>query len=153
MDATRRENYNSGADYVLEYSELRFTFNERDFAERVEQAAAKLEFIENRLGADELDDIVTLVVNGEIDAPASALGHHVMECWRELNGEGESSLVHWLRRLVFRGAWLDQRVMENELDFAFDPATCSFTYVQSDRDNEPIVLAAEPTWRRVCYLR
>ena len=44
MDATRR-NYESGADYVLEYGELRFTFNERDFTERVEQAAVKLGFV------------------------------------------------------------------------------------------------------------
>ena len=36
MDTTRRGNYESGADYVLEYGELRFTFNERDFTERVE---------------------------------------------------------------------------------------------------------------------
>jgi len=31
MDTTRRGNYESGADYVLEYGQLRFTFNERDF--------------------------------------------------------------------------------------------------------------------------
>ena len=36
---TRRGNYDSGQDYVLEYGDLRFTFNERDFSERVEQAA------------------------------------------------------------------------------------------------------------------
>src|SRR5205807_1652130 len=45
MDATQRGNYESGADYVLEYGELRFTFNERDFTERVEQAAVKLGFV------------------------------------------------------------------------------------------------------------
>ena len=38
MDPMRRGNYDSGQDYVLEYGELRFTFNERDFSERVEQA-------------------------------------------------------------------------------------------------------------------
>ena len=38
MDTARRGNYESGSDYVLEYGELRFTFNERDFTERVEQA-------------------------------------------------------------------------------------------------------------------
>ena len=41
MDTARRGNYESGSDYVLEYGELRFTFNERDFTERVEQAAAE----------------------------------------------------------------------------------------------------------------
>ena len=42
MDSTRRGNYDSGQDYVLEYGGFRFTFNERDFSERVEQAALKL---------------------------------------------------------------------------------------------------------------
>ena len=45
MDGTKRGNYESGADYVLEYGELRFTFNERDFTERVEQAAIRLGFV------------------------------------------------------------------------------------------------------------
>ena len=31
---------------MLEYGELRFTFNERDFTERVEQAAVKLGFVD-----------------------------------------------------------------------------------------------------------
>ena len=30
--------------------------------------------------------------------------------------------MHWLRRLVFRGAWLDQRVKEGELEVVFDEA-------------------------------
>ena len=46
---TRRGNYDSGQDYVLEYGDLRFTFNERDFSERVEQAARKLGFVDGRL--------------------------------------------------------------------------------------------------------
>ena len=49
MDTTRRGNYESGSDYVLEYGELRFTFNERDFTERVEQAAVKLGFVAGAL--------------------------------------------------------------------------------------------------------
>src|SRR5277367_7114762 len=110
METTRRGNYNSGEDFVLEYGELRFTFNERDFAERCEQAGLKLGFVGGRLGDEELEDLVNLAVNGEISDPASALGEHVNDCWPELIGPAERSLVHWLRRLVFRGAWLDQRV-------------------------------------------
>ena len=49
MDAMRRGNYDSGQDYVLEYGELRFTFNERDFSERVEQSARRLGFVHGRL--------------------------------------------------------------------------------------------------------
>jgi hypothetical protein len=119
----RRGNYSSGDDFVLEYGELRFTFNERDFRERCEQSARKLGFINGTVEEDEAEDLINLVVNGEVTDPASALGEHVNECWAELVGPSERSLVHWLRRLIFRGAWLDQRVKEGELDIAFDDDT------------------------------
>jgi hypothetical protein len=151
MDTARRGNYNSGEDFVLEYGELRFTFNERDFAERCEQAAIKLGFVRGRLSEAELEDLVNLAVNGEIQEPASPLGQHVNDCWPELVGPAERSLVHWLRRLVFRSAWLDQRVNEGELDVSFHEDTQTFTYVQPDRDGEPIELAPEPSWNRVAY--
>src|SRR6202012_4529837 len=121
MDETqRRGNYDSGEDFVLEYGELRFTFNERDFRERCEQAANKLGFVSGRLDEPELEDLVPLPVTGEIQEPASALGEHVNDCWPELVGPSDRSLVHWLRRLVFRGAWLHQRVKEEEVDLLFD---------------------------------
>jgi hypothetical protein len=151
MDRTRRGNYDSGQDFVLEYGELRFTFNERDFSERCEQAAIKLGFVGGRLGEDELEDLVNLAVNGDIEDPASALGEHVNDCWPELVGPAERSLVHWLRRLVFRSAWLDQRVNEDELTFCFVEETGSFVYVQHDGGDEPIELAPEPSWGRVAY--
>ena len=152
METMRRGNYDSGDDFVLEYGELRFTFNERDFSERCEQAALKLGFVDGRLGAEELEDLVNLAVNGEIHEPASALGEHVNDCWPELVGPAERSLVHWLRRLVFRSAWLDQRVKEGELDVAFDADAQTFAYIQPDRDGEPIELAQEPSWGRVAYI-
>jgi hypothetical protein len=151
MDSTRRGNYDSGQDYVLEYGELRFTFNERDFSERVEQAALKLGFVAARLEGVELEDLVNLAVNGEVADPASGLGEHVNDCWPELVGPAERSLVHWLRRLVFRSAWLDQRVKEGELDVAFDEMTNTFGYIQPERDDEPIELSPEPNWGRVAY--
>ena len=151
MDSTRRGNYDSGQDYVLEYGELRFTFNERDFAERVEQAALKLGFVAARLEGVELEDLVNLTVNGEVADPASALGEHVNDCWPELVGPAERSLVHWLRRLVFRSAWLDQRVKEGELEIVFDDRTHTFGYAQPDRDYEVIELSPEPSWAEVAY--
>ena len=134
MDAIRRGNYESGSDYVLEYGELRFTFNERDFTERVEQAAVKLGFVPGPLEGAEREDLVNLAVNGEVTEPAS-------------------TLVHWLRRLVFRGAWLDQRVKEGELEVVFDERTSSFGYAQPDRDYEVIELSPEPSWSEVGYRR
>ena len=137
---------------MLEYGELRFTFNERDFAERCEQAARKLGFVGGPLVPAEREDLVNLAVNGEIQDPASALGEHVNDCWPELVGPADRSLVHWLRRLVFRSAWLDQRVKEGELDIAFCDETHTFGYVQPDREAEPIELSPEPNWQRVAYV-
>ncbi|MBO0768173.1 MAG: hypothetical protein J2O48_05760 [Solirubrobacterales bacterium] len=149
----QRGNYSSGEDFVLEYGDLRFTFNERDFQERCEQAARRLGFIGDSIEESEAEDLINLVVNGEVTDPASALGEHVNDCWPELVGPSDRSLVHWLRRLIFRTAWLDQRVKEGELDICFDPDTTAFTYIQPDRGGEPIELAPEPSWGRVAYVR
>jgi len=62
---TRRGNYESGSDYVLEYGELRFAFNEEDFGQRVEQAAVKLGFVQQGLSREELDDLLDL---GQIES-------------------------------------------------------------------------------------
>ncbi|HWH43522.1 MAG TPA: hypothetical protein VNT32_02200 [Thermoleophilaceae bacterium] len=153
MDTKRRGNYESGSDYVLEYGELRFTFNERDFTERVEQAAAKLGFVRGPLDDDEREDLVNLAVNGEVGEPHSDLGLHVNARWRQLSGPAERSLVHWLRRLVFRGAWLDQRVKEGELEIVFDDRNHSFGYAQPDRNWELIELSPEPSWADAAYIR
>ena len=83
----------------------------------------KLSFVEGPLGDDEREDLVNLAVNGEVPEPHSELGEHINDCWVDLNGPSERSLVHWIRRLVFRGAWLDQRVMEGELEIVFDEDT------------------------------
>ena len=143
---------------MLEYGELRFTFNEVDFSERREQAALQLGFVGGRLSDEELEDLVNLAVNGELADPASALGEHVNDCWPELVGPAERSLVHWLRRLVFRGAWLDQRVKEGELDVTFDPRDGSFEYIQRGEqgDAEGEADDASPpslSWGRVAYRR
>jgi hypothetical protein len=153
MDTTRRGNYESGADYVLEYGELRFTFNERDFTERVEQAAIRLGFVDAPLEDQEREDLVNLAVNGEVAEPSSELGEHINACWTRLHSPSDRSLVHWLRRLVFRGAWLDQRVKEGELELVFDDRTHTFGYAQPDRDYEVIELSPEPSWREVAYRR
>ncbi len=150
---TRRGNYESGTDYVLEYGNLRFSFNERDFSQRVEQAAVRLGFVTPGLTFAELNDLLHLAVSGEIEEPSSELGVHVTHHWEDLTGPGNQSFVHWLRRLVFRGAWLDQRVKEGELDIVFDEQRQTFGYIQPDRGPETIELAKEPSWRRVAFRR
>ena len=150
-NTTKRGNYESGSDYVLEYGELRFSFNEQDFAERVEQAAVKLDFVDPGLLRHEVQDLLELAVDGEITDALSPLGEHIRENWGELTERAEHGLVHWIRRLVFRGAWLDQRVKEGELDIRFDEDSQTFGYIQPDRDPEPIELSREPSWARLAY--
>lgn len=150
-NTTKRGNYESGSDYVLEYGELRFSFNEQDFAERVEQAAVKLDFVDPGLLRHEVQDLLELAVDGEITDALSPLGEHIHENWGELTERAEHGLVHWIRRLVFRGAWLDQRVKEGELDIRFDEDSQTFGYIQPDRDPEPIELSREPSWARLAY--
>src|ERR1035437_662876 len=104
--------------------------------------ARKLGFLRGAVEEDEAEDLINLVVNGEVTDPASALGEHVNECWPELVGPSERSLVHWLRRLIFRSAWLDQRGQEGELDVALGLG-----------ESERIELAPEPSWNRVAYVR
>ena len=150
MDTTRRGNYDSGEDFVLEYGELRFTFNERDFAERCEQAALKLGFVAGRLDEPELEDLVNLAVNGEIHEPASALGEHVNDCWPELVGPSRP-----LARALAAPPRLPLRLagparQGGRARRAFDDAH-TFGYIQPDRDGEPIELAPEPSWGRVAY--
>src|SRR3954452_24082111 len=144
-NTTRRGNYESGSDYVLEYGELRFTFNERDFAERVELAAIKLEFVPGQLAEEEREDLVNLAVNGEVgEEPHSTLGEHVNRCWQRLVGASERSLVHWLRRLVFRGARRHQRGVGGGLEMVFAHGPHTFGSAQPDRDYEVIELSPEP---------
>ena len=123
MDRPRRGNYDSGDDFVLEYGELRFTFNERDFAERCEQAARKLGFVgrpARRRGA-----------RGPRQPRRQRRGPRPrlrprrarQRLLARARRPADRSLVHWLRRLIFRCAWLDQRVKEGELDVAFDEHT------------------------------
>ncbi len=150
---TRRGNYESGADYVLEYGNLRFSFNERDFCQRLEQAAVRLGLIQPGLTPHETQDLLHLAVNGEVEEPLSEFGDHVNRNWDELVGPGNQNFVHWLRRLVFRGAWLDQRVKEGELDIVFDDVQQTFGYIQPERSPEAISLSKEPSWRRVAFRR
>ena len=111
----------------------------------------KLGFVDGPIEDPEREDLVNLAVNGEVAEPTSDLGEHIRARWTDLNGPSERSLVHWLRRLVFRGAWLDQRVMEGELEIVFDEARNNFGYAQPERDFELIELSPEPSWEKVAY--
>jgi hypothetical protein len=112
--------YASGHDFAVEAAGVRFRFNADDFADRVGAAAVRLGIVERgRLGEGELEDLVALAAHGRIVSPASGLAAHV-ERHREVLLSGEEDLVHWLRRLVFRGAWIDQQVADGRIEPVFE---------------------------------
>src|SRR5579863_4280013 len=103
--------YNSGDDYLVEFLGYSFSFNAEDFEQRVTAAAVKLGLIPgNELDGDETADLVELVEIGSIEEPRSALGRYLVRRWDEVSLVGGESLLDWLKRLVFRGAWLDHHV-------------------------------------------
>ena len=96
---------------MVEFLGYRFAFNADDFEERVTSAAVKLGLVEsNDLDEDEVEDLVELAADGRIDEPRSSLGRYLVRHWEQLSLVKGESLVYWLRKLVFRGAWLDHRV-------------------------------------------
>ena len=109
-------NYASGDEYVVEFLGYRFGFNAEDFEERITAAAVRLGLIgSNDLDDDETADLVELAADGRIADPRSQLGRYLVRHWERVGLLEGESLVYWLRKLVFRGAWLDHRVKEGLL--------------------------------------
>ena len=147
-------NYLSGQDYVVEFLGYRFGFNAVDFEQRVNAAAVRLGLIEpGELDPAEIGDLVELTAEGRIEEPRSGLGEYIVRHWERLSLIGDESLVYWLRKLVFRGAWLDHRVKENLLDVAWDDQTADFSYHDAKGGRALLELAPVPSWHEVQFRR
>jgi hypothetical protein len=147
-------NYVSGEDYVLEFLGYRFAFGAEDFQERVTAAAVKLGLLgENDLDEDEMLDLVELAADGRIADARSGLGQYVMRHWERVAlNEGES-LVYWLRKLVFRGAYLDHRVKEGLLEVMWDDVASDFGYAEPQGGRALLELAPTPSWHTLQFRR
>lgn len=151
---TKQPNYRSGNDYVVEFLHYRFSFGSRDFEERIVAAAVRLELVaDNNLAPEETADLVELVASpiGQIAEPRSALGHYLAEHWERVSLVNGESLVYWLRKLVFRGAWLDHRVKEGLLDVAWDDDQGGFGYRDPYGDRTLLELAPVPSWHGLLF--
>ena len=147
-------NYASGDEYVVEFLRLRFSFNAADFAQRVCAAAFRLGLVdENELDADETDDLVELTADGVIEEPRSELGRYLVRHWVRLSLVEGESLVYWLRKLVFRGAWLDHRVKEGLLEVAWDEDSGDFGYAEPRGGRALLELAPVPSWHELQFRR
>ena len=149
-------NYSSGEDYEIEFLHYRFSFNAVDFEERVIAAAAKLGLIaDNELDGDETADLVELAASpfGQIEEPRSELGRYLVRHWERIALVSGESLVYWLRKLVFRGAWLDHRVKEGLLEVAWDDQTGDFAYRDPKGGRALLELAPVPSWHELQFRR
>jgi hypothetical protein len=148
-------NYHSGDDIELEFVGHRFGFSADDFAERVAAAAVKLELVDSGdLDDDESADLLELATSGGLATPPrSAFGRYLTRRWDELGTLGGESLVYWLRKLVFRSAWLDHRVKLGLLDVRFDERAADFRYGRPGAERPLVEVAGHPSWRAVGYRR
>jgi hypothetical protein len=147
-------NYTSGDDFVIEFLGYRFGFNGGDFEERVTAAAVKLGLLEaNELDGDETADLVELAADGRIANPRSGLGQYLVRHWEQLSLVGGESLVYWLRKLVFRGAWLDHRVKEGLLEVTWDEEEGDFSYRDPNGGPALLELAPVPSWHELQFRR
>ncbi len=147
-------NYTSGEDYMIEFLGFRFGFGATDFEERVSAAAVKLGLLDaNELDDDETADLVELAADGVIAAPRSGLGHYIVRHWERVSLVEGESLVYWLRKLVFRGAWLDHRVKEGLLEAAWDDEKADFAYHDPNGGRALLELAPVPSWHELQFRR
>jgi hypothetical protein len=147
-------NYVSGDDYAIEFLGFRFEFAAVDFEERVTAAAVKLGLVsDNELDEDETADLVELVERDWIEAPRSGLGRYLVRHWEHLSLVDGESLVYWLKKLVFRGAWLDHRVKEGLLEAAWDDEKADFAYTDPHGGRALLELAPVPSWHELQFRR
>jgi hypothetical protein len=73
--------------------------------------------------------------------------------WERLSLVDGESLVYWLRKLVFRGAWLDHRVKDGRLDVTWDEAASEFAYLEPDGERALLELAPTPSWHELQFRR
>ena len=145
-------NYSSGDDYVVEFLGYRFSFNDGDFEQRVTAAAVRLGLVEaNGLDAEETADLVELAAEGRIEEPRSSLGRYLVRHWERISLVGGESLVYWLRKLIFRGAWLDHRVKEGLLEVTWDEENSEFAYRDPRGGRALLELAPVPSWHELQY--
>jgi len=144
----------SGEDFIVEFLGYRFGFNQQDFEERVTAAAVKLGLIKsNDLDEDETGDLVELAADGRIGEARSALGRYVVRHWERVALVDGESLVYWLRKLVFRGAWLDHRVKEGLLEVTWDEDSGDFGYAEPRGGRSLLELAPVPSWHALQFRR
>jgi len=122
--------YRSGDDVTLEFVGLVYRFTERDFRERVLGAARILRLV-NDASAPTGDDLVALAAHGRLESPRTPLGRRLAV------SDDRDQITYWLRKLVFRSAWIDERLKADLLDVDFDEERGRFRFRSDGYDVPP----------------
>ena len=146
-------NYSSGNDYIVEFLGYRFAFSSIDFEGRVIAAAVKLGVVPSpELDEDETADLVALAASGVVEEPFSQLGRYLVRHWERISLVDDESLVYWLRKLIFRGAWLDHQVKRGALEVVWDESDAEFAYQHPGGGGRPLLeLAPVPSWHELQF--
>ena len=107
----------------------------------------------NELDGDEIADLVELAAEGRIGEPRSLFGRYLVRHWERISLVGGESLVYWLRKLIFRGAWLDHRVKEGLLEVAWDEETGDYAYRDPRGGRALLEIAPVPSWHELQFRR
>ena len=81
------------------------------------------------------------------------LGSYLVRHWERIALVNGESLVYWLRKLVFRGAYLDHRVKEGLLEVSWDDDSGEFAYAEPQGGRALLELAPTPSWHPLQYRR
>jgi hypothetical protein len=123
---------------VLEFVGLRYAFPQPEFAQRVAAAAQRLGLPD---GPDSLlADLADLAAHGTLLRPRSDEG-----AWLD-GAEDRDLIVYWLRKLVFRSAWIDERLRDGLLDVDFDEVRGRFAFSVDGYEVPPSLDGDVPTF-------
>lgn len=116
----RTEDYHSGEDVELAYLDWTFRFARDDFEQRVVDAAIELDLARAPVDDTTRDELFTIAAVG------STRGCRTRTATRIAALQGDEDPVYWLRKLVFRSAWLDHRIKHGVVDVRFDERSGTF---------------------------
>ena len=116
------EDFHSGSDIQLQFLGCTYSFSLRDFEQRTLRAAQDLGLVGRKANRRVRADLLAAMLTGTVEQPRSGAGERI----NELAERGPDDPVYWLRKLVFRAAWVDHRIRHGLIDVQFDEASGSF---------------------------
>ena len=116
------EDFHSGDDVTLSFLERTYRFSRRDFEQRVLRAALDLQLAIAPLDRSTRADLIEATIIGLLEHPRSEAGTHITN----LVAAGLDDPIYWLRKLVFRSAWLDHRIKHGLVEVSFDETAGRF---------------------------